>query len=352
MSQDTNMSTDKNEALRARMADALIAAGLAYRSQFDGHLCAGRLGDSEIDSDDLDRMASSLSAPASGTAGEAVAWLHTIQQGGGEHDQALSFAPDNFPLGDELGFRSLGVVPLFAQPPSDTEPFGWYLAEDWNGWRKGYTFRTRPTGSATNTAPFIPLYARSDEAFTIGMEMAAWSERLSGPHDSRKVRQLLAGWAERLQTITPPSASPSAPASACCVEDGELAIDDDGQPKCPKCGAGLILACQASAPASAGAVDEWQPIESAPHGRKVIAGYTNRAGNWRTIVATFHEAGTLQCDPDYMDNADDDGYAPAGWYETCEAMEVTHPTEEPPTHWRPLPAPPAIDASRTPEIAK
>ena len=66
------MNTNKNEALRARMADALIAAGLAYRSQFDGHLCAGRLGDSEIDSDDLDRMASSLSAPASGTAGEAV----------------------------------------------------------------------------------------------------------------------------------------------------------------------------------------------------------------------------------------------------------------------------------------
>lgn len=143
---------------------------------------------------------------------EAVAWLHTIQQGGGEHDQALSFAPDNFPLGDELGFRSLGAVPLFTQPPSDAEPFGWYLAEDWLGWKKGYTFRARPTGGPTTTAPFIPLYVAPTEAAAVGLEMAAWSERLSGPHDNRTVRRLLLDWAKRLTTAQP-QATPPTPAA-------------------------------------------------------------------------------------------------------------------------------------------
>jgi len=50
--------------------------------------------------------------------GEAVAYLHDvvcpIDQ---EPDQALSFSPDSFPMGEELGFRSVGCRPLYAGPP-------------------------------------------------------------------------------------------------------------------------------------------------------------------------------------------------------------------------------------------
>jgi hypothetical protein len=88
--------------------------------------------------------------------------------------------------------------------------------------------------------------------------------------------------------------------------------------------------------------DEWQPIETAPKGRKVIVGYINDCGNWRTVMGCYIEPRTLDANTDYIDG-DEDGYAPEGWYEDGEAYsEAILPTDKPPTHWRPLPAPPAI----------
>jgi hypothetical protein len=82
---------------------------------------------------------------------------------------------------------------------------------------------------------------------------------------------------------------------------------------------------------------EWQPIETAPKGIKVIAGYPNRLGKWRSVMACYYLPGTLACDDD---SADDDGYAPAGWYEESETHDHIMRTDEPPTHWMPLTASP------------
>jgi hypothetical protein len=57
-------------------------------------------------------LEAALSAQPAERQGEAVAWLHTVTQGDGETDQALSFSPDSFPLDTQLGFRSLGCRPL------------------------------------------------------------------------------------------------------------------------------------------------------------------------------------------------------------------------------------------------
>lgn len=47
---------------------------------------------------------------------EPVAYLHQVVSGDGDPDQALSFAPDNFPLSGTLGYRSLSHQPLFLAP--------------------------------------------------------------------------------------------------------------------------------------------------------------------------------------------------------------------------------------------
>lgn len=52
--------------------------------------------------------------------GEPVAYLHQVVCGDGEPDQALSFAPDNFPLAGVLGYRSLSHEPLYTAPPAPT----------------------------------------------------------------------------------------------------------------------------------------------------------------------------------------------------------------------------------------
>ncbi len=49
-------------------------------------------------------------------AAAPVAYLHQVVSGDGEPDQALSFAPDNFPLAGTLGYRSLSHQPLFTAP--------------------------------------------------------------------------------------------------------------------------------------------------------------------------------------------------------------------------------------------
>ena len=100
-------------------------------------------------------------------------------------------------------------------------------------------------------------------------------------------------------------------------------------------------------PPPASVPDGWMPISSAPKGRKVIAGYHNRLGNWRTIIACYYPAGTLEKEDKFGD-IDDDGYASEGWYEEAESQEVIRQTEEMPTHWQPLPTPPTNQEGAAP----
>lgn len=85
---------------------------------------------------------------------------------------------------------------------------------------------------------------------------------------------------------------------------------------------------------------EWQPIETAPKGKKVIAGYVNALGNWRSVMATYYTPGTLELADDSDIDYDDDDYVSEGWYEECETADSLRLTEEHPTHWMPLTAAP------------
>lgn len=57
--------------------------------------------------------------PSAEAAQGAVAWLHDVVQDDGEPDQALSFAPDSFPMEGVGGFRSIRARPLIF---GDTHP--------------------------------------------------------------------------------------------------------------------------------------------------------------------------------------------------------------------------------------
>ena len=83
-------------------------------------------------------------------------------------------------------------------------------------------------------------------------------------------------------------------------------------------------------------MDNWHPIESAPKGFKVLAGYLNEAGKWRTVIARYYPENSLTAAED-----SEDEFAPEGWYEESETHEELLPIL-PPTHWMPLPAPPAL----------
>jgi hypothetical protein len=86
----------------------------------------------------------------------------------------------------------------------------------------------------------------------------------------------------------------------------------------------------------------WQPIETAPQALKLLVAYLNRLGNWRIVIARYYKPGTLTCDGD---DADEDGYAPEGWYEESESHEYILRTDEPPTHWMRLPTAPVEKTS-------
>lgn len=91
---------------------------------------------------------------------------------------------------------------------------------------------------------------------------------------------------------------------------------------------------------------QWLPIESAPKMTKIIAGYFNKCGKWRTITARYYVENTLQIDDDYR--GDEEGYAPAGWYEESEShCENLLPVDEPLVFWMHLPPPPIKDSLTT-----
>ena len=83
----------------------------------------------------------------------------------------------------------------------------------------------------------------------------------------------------------------------------------------------------------------WLPIESAPKGKKLILGYHNALGKWRTIMGTYYLPNTLYASDD-DDDADEDGYAPEGWYEESESHAFILRTVHEPTHYMNRPAPP------------
>lgn len=86
---------------------------------------------------------------------------------------------------------------------------------------------------------------------------------------------------------------------------------------------------------------KWQTIDTAPKtGRKLILGYKNTLGNWRSIMGFYAQPKTLDANSEYIDG-DEDGFAPEGWYEDSETQsETLLQTDRPPTHWMPLPEPP------------
>ena len=88
----------------------------------------------------------------------------------------------------------------------------------------------------------------------------------------------------------------------------------------------------------------WQKIDTSPTGKKIIAGYFNELGKWRTVMACYYLPKTLEWNSDY-DGGDEDGYAPEGWYEEIENSETIFPMRTP-EYWQPLPTPPAIPAEQ------
>lgn len=80
-------------------------------------------------------------------------------------------------------------------------------------------------------------------------------------------------------------------------------------------------------------ISGWQTMDTAPKGRKVIVGYYNTAGRWRSVMACYYEAGVLE--------REDEVASIEGWYEEAEAYDDLHLTDRVPIYWRPLPEPPA-----------
>lgn len=96
----------------------------------------------------------------------------------------------------------------------------------------------------------------------------------------------------------------------------------------------------------------WMPIETAPFGKTVLVFYNNSLGKGRIIKARYierytEEAGEASIDNEFCDYCEeyDEFFVPEGWYETVdnghEYSGYKLETGSNPTHWMPLPPPPA-----------
>lgn len=88
---------------------------------------------------------------------------------------------------------------------------------------------------------------------------------------------------------------------------------------------------------------QWQPIDTAPHRRKLLVSWVNELGKCRTALAEFWPAGELAMDDDVPDDAvnEEGNNVEGGWFESREAGDGTlYPLTEPLTHWKPLPSKP------------
>lgn len=96
----------------------------------------------------------------------------------------------------------------------------------------------------------------------------------------------------------------------------------------------------------------WNPIETAPWSKKLIVGYRNKLGNWRTVMACHYMPLTLRMGEDVdFDDDEESAYAPPGWYEEVESHETIVRTDEVPTHWMHLPGEPIAPGIALPAAA-
>jgi hypothetical protein len=94
---------------------------------------------------------------------------------------------------------------------------------------------------------------------------------------------------------------------------------------------------------------DWQPIETAPKGVKIIVfGDVPGRSFPQTMVARFWPQYTLPVAEGYEDedwaeqSPHGESYMPADWYEETMGEEAPAVNLKP-THWMPLPAPPTND---------
>ena len=91
----------------------------------------------------------------------------------------------------------------------------------------------------------------------------------------------------------------------------------------------------------------WQPIETAPHGHKLIVyGVAPGYMHPHTMIARYWPTHTLEVADGYeaedWAEVGDSGtaYMPAGWYEENNVGDDAPFVNVNPTHWSPLPEPP------------
>jgi hypothetical protein len=85
----------------------------------------------------------------------------------------------------------------------------------------------------------------------------------------------------------------------------------------------------------------WRPIKTAPKDQKVLVGYWNPHGKWRTVKACYYTQ--LRWSDEHHWSEGDGEYAPPGWYEESETHDTILPLDCAPTHWMPLPVPPSSE---------
>lgn len=94
-------------------------------------------------------------------------------------------------------------------------------------------------------------------------------------------------------------------------------------------------------------IERWQPIETAPKGRKLIVSVPNGKNHKPiTMMGRYWPRGTFEVaegyeDEDWAVEVNGEFYMPEGWYEECEVEDAPAHNIDP-THWQPLPPPPAV----------